>query len=269
MRSSTGRRATASVILAVLLAGAGSGCGTPRVQPKSSAALASPSIIYPSPSANDYVSAIIGTQSMGTAKLSIDLKTKAAGVDRLVHGEGTGDLQSGWADLRWTGDGPATREMVNDQGIFVQSSPPDGRWTHVATKGDAPRTTPTSGSADPLRSLETLRDVTVQGPETLDGVETTRFVGTLPASAVELAALGLTEEQIAAAGTLPSGSRVDVTLWFDSAKHVIRVDRLLNLGTATSTDLTAFTTTTLSDFSSMIDLRSPTSTIVDQASETA
>lgn len=265
MRSSSGGRAIASVILAVLLAGAVTGCGTQRVKPQASGAAASPSAIYPSPSANDYVSAIIGTQSMGTAKLAIDLTTQAAGVDRTLHAEGAGVLDPGWADLRWTGDGSTTREMVNDQGIFVQNDPPDGRWTHFATNGDAPRTTPTSGSADPLRSLETLRDVTIQGPESLDGVDTMRFVGTLPASTTELVALGLSKEQIAAVGALPSDARVDVTLWFDSAEHVIRVDRLLNLGATTSVDLAASTTTTLSDFSSMIDMTSPTSTSVDQA----
>ncbi len=256
----------------VTLALATAGCGTPRVQPQASATPSASGSIDPSPSADDFISAIISTQSMGTAKLVVDLSTSVDGSDRSLHGTGISALDAGYADMAWTIEAAAsdragtTREMVNDQGIFVQVDPPDGGWTHISTSGPTPGDTPTSASADPLRRLEVLRDVTVEGPEAADGIPATRLVGWLPVDEGELTAMGLSDEEIVAIGTIPDGARVDVTVWLDASDHVIRVDRLLDLGG--TAEASAFSSTRLVAFSEMIDLLSPTSGVAEAPSQT-
>jgi hypothetical protein len=208
---------------------------------------------------------------MGTARIVVDLRSSVGGSERSLTGTGVAALDPGWADMAWTSDGPnppagtKTREMVNDQGIFVQVDPPDGGWMRISTKDPNPGTTPTSASADPLRNLEVLRGVTGQGPETVDGIPAERFTGWLPVDEAELSAMGLSDEEIGAIGSIPEGSRVDVTLWLDAAGHVIRVDRLMDLGG--TTQASAFSSARLVAFSEMIDLLSPSSGVVDAPSD--
>ena len=246
-------------------------CGTPRVQPQASATFSVSASIDPSPAADDFISAVISTQSMGTARIVVDLRSSVDGIDRSLQGTGVSALDPGYADMAWTSEGAAsaqvaaTREMVNDQGIFVQVDPPDGGWTHISTKEPAPGDTPTSASADPLRGLEVLRGVTAQGLETVDGIPATRIVGWLPVDERELSAMGLSDEEISGLGEIPDGSRVDVTVWLDASDHVIRVDRLLDLGGPAQPS--AFSSTRLVAFSEMIDLLSPSSGVVEAPAE--
>ena len=79
--------------------------------------------------------------------------------------------------------------------------------------------------------------------------------------------MGLTDEEIAAIGPVPADARIDVTLWLDAARRVIRVDRLLDLGPDSPADISAFATVTLRDFGALVDLTSPPSGSVDAAPE--
>jgi hypothetical protein len=253
------------VALGMALAGCGSAAAPTATAEPSTQAPSSPPVILPTPSANGFVDSVISTQSMGSAQLEVDLTSTVDGSTTSLHGEGISVLDPGWADLTWTTDGATTREMVNDQGIFVQTSPPDGRWTHIATKAPNPGATPTSASAAPLRDLETLAGVTIDGQEKIDGEPATRITGTLPVDDTELMSLGLSQEQIDAIGPLPAGAHVDVTVWLDSASHIIRVDRRLALGAGSTADV--LSSTRLVDFGAMVDLTSPSSSLVDEAPE--
>ncbi len=234
----------------------------PAASPASSPA-SSP--IPPSPSADGFVSAVIGTESIGSALLSVDLMTRVGSTERVLHGRGGSDLAAGLGDFTWTGGAGATRELVTDRWILVQVSPPDGRWLRLPASGVDAGSTPTSGAADPLRRLESLGGVAVDGTEILAGQATTRYRGSLRADPSDLRAMGLTDEELDGLGDAVRDARIDVTVWLDASEHVVRVDRLLRL--ADGEAASAFMSTSLSDFGTMLDLTAPPSDLVDDAPE--
>lgn len=255
-------RRTAIAMTALVVAGSLGGCGTPRVDPTTATSAASETI-PPTPSANGFISSILGTRTTGSATLAVTLRTVVDGTERSLDGAGPAALNPGYADLTWTSDDTDTRVLVTGKGTFVQVEPPDGMWTELAD-GD---TTPTSGLSDPLRDLGAMSDVVEEGRETIDGTPATRYTGTVPAASSTLRTMGLSDEELTAVGDAWQGTRVAITVWIDDAKRVIRVDRLLDLGPEGSVDASAFSSTRLSGFGDAIDLSSPPSESVVAAPE--
>jgi hypothetical protein len=205
------------------------------------------------PSADAFTSAVVATRSMGTAHESIDVQTAAPSRHDRRTGDGPTVLSSGWGDVTWTADGRRYRELVNDRGTYVQSDPPTGDWALQPVGGP----TLTSGYLDSLRDLGVLRDVTNEGSDTTPGVPTTRYSGWLPLDATEAALLGLTTADLATIPEAPNARQERVTAWVDDFGHVIRVDRRVLGATA---DLVR-STTSLDEFSLLLDLSSPTDAV--------
>ena len=221
-------RLLAAALVTLLL----SGCGD--AAPRSDAP-AQPLTLLPS--ADPFISAVVATKSLGTARLEID----AVHPDSTVHGEGVTVLGSGQGDVTWAGAAAPYRELLNSRGLYVQTPPASGGWEqwppgHVST---------TSGFIDSLRGLGVLRDVVNEGSDQLGAVATTRYRGWLPLTADEASRLGLS-------GTPAPDAREEVTVWIDDFEHAIRVDR------RGATDLDSVTSRTdFSDFSVLLNLTSP------------
>jgi len=212
------------------------------------------------PSANDFTSAVTATRSLGTADVDVSVELTGTDGPRQWHATGAAVLPRGRADLTWTSETGTFRELVNDQAIFTQSQPPDGPWIRTAYPG----TTATSGYADTLRGLSILRDVTPEGPGSLDGVATSRYSGWLPATQAELQALGLTAgEAKQLVDALPDG-RVAVTVWLDSGGHIVQVAR--DFVPPAPGDPQVHAVTTLYDFSVLLNLNSPRDNVQDASS---
>ena len=243
-----------------------SGCGTPRVEPSAGASASDPAsdIIPEMPSANDFVSAIMFTKTAGSADLDVEAVTSVGGSERRLRGTGPGAVGQGYADLTWTSDAGTTRELVNDQGVFVQTDVPDGKWNRL---GEGART-PTTGFADPIRGLAGMSDVVEEGTETVDGLPATRYSGTIPVDPAELSALGLSDEEITSLGDAWKGAVVDATVWLDGSNRVIRVERTLDLGDASPVPASTFVVTTISDYGKVISLRTPPDESLIDAPET-
>lgn len=261
-------RLVAAVLVAATLVL--TGCGTHRVDPSAS----TPTLdgeIPPTPSANDYVSSVLNTKTRGSAKVTTTITIKTPEGQRTLVGKGPTFLDPGFGVIKWTADGATYVEMVNDQGIFVQSSPPDGRWTQYvdakstsATGGVA--TTTTSGSASPLRGLGVAQDVVNQGTEQVGKVSATRYTGRLPLTPKELRGMGLTEDEITALGEHWQGADENLTVWIDPDGFIVKVDRSIDLPNATGGPVSVTSSTTLRNLGVALDVTSPSTSLVDSAS---
>ena len=223
-------RVLAAVMTALLLAG----CGDPSPRPGASSG--NLSLL---PSADPFTSAIVATKSLGTARLTVDASHPQG--TRSLHGAGVTVLGSGQGDVTWNADSRTYRELVNGRGVYVQEPPLTGGWeqwpvTHVSQ---------TSGFVDSLRGIGVLRDVRIDGSESLGEIPTTRYRGWLPLTVDEALRLGL-------AGTPAPEAREDVTVWVDDFGHAVRVDRY-----AATSDDEVNARTDFSDFSILLDLTSP------------
>jgi hypothetical protein len=251
----TPRTLLVATVLTAAVATAVAGCGTKRVEPSAgpSSSASALEVIPPTPSANDFVSAIMFTKTAGSADLAVEAVTSVDGAERRLEGTGFGAVGPGYADLTWASDGGTERELVNDQGVFVQTDVPDGKWTRLA-EGE---TTPTTRFADPLRGLAAMSGVVDEGADTIDGVRATRHSGRIPVDVEELSVMGLSDEEIAAIGDSWRGAVIDATVWLDGSNRVIRVERALDLGDASPVTVTAFTATDISDYGKTITLKTP------------
>lgn len=264
----TSRRGIVAPILLGLLLGsvAVTGCGTQRADSaaSSSAPSAVPTVVKPTPSADDFVASVMRTRDLATAVLDITVSTAVGDVARTLDGTGTAAIDQGYGDLEWTdAAGAVTRELSNGKGLFVQTEVPDGTWTRLPSE----RSTPTGRLAEPLRGLGGLADVTRAGSDDLDGTPTTRYTGTLPASPDTLTLLGFSDEELVQIGTDWQGSVVNVIVWVDGAGRVVGVERSLDLPAAAAGPVSAVTTTRLSDFTTSIDLEPPPTESVVEAPE--
>ncbi len=262
----TPKRSLLAAVLGGLLLGPATlaGCGTQQADSSASVSPspALPSAVTPTPSADAFVASVMRTRDLATADLGITVTTEVGGVMRSLTGEGSSAVSKGYGDLRWTdSSGAVTRELSNGKGLFVQTDVPDGTWTLLPDE----RATPTGRLADPLRGLGGLSRVTKAGPEDLDGIPTTRYTGTLPASPESLALLGFSDEELVEIGTDWQGAVVDVTVWIDSKGRVVGIQRTLDLPGSAAAPVSAVTMTRLSDFTTTIDLEPPPTESVVEA----
>ena len=258
----TPKRCSLVAMLVGLLLGSAAlaGCGTQRAD--SAASSAPPSVVSPTPSADEFVASVMRTRGLSTADLEVTVTTDVGGSPRTLTGTGVAGVSKGYGDMRWIdASGAVTRELSNGKGLFVQTDVPDGTWIRLPDE----RATPTGRLADPLRGLGGLADVTTIGPEDLGGVSSTRFTGTLPAAPESLALLGFSDEELVEIGTDWQGAVIDVTVWVDSVGRIVGIERSLALPEAAAGAVTANTMTRLSDFATTIDLEPPPTESVIEA----
>lgn len=250
-----------ALLVGLLLGSAAmSACGTQRAD--SAASPAPPSAVSPTPSADEFVASIMRTRDLSTADLAVDVTTDVGGSIRTLTGTGVASVSSGYGDMRWIdAGGTVTRELSNGKGLFVQTDVPDGTWIRLPDE----RATPTGRLADPLRGLGGLAEVTEVGPEELDGIPSTRFTGTLPASPESLALLGFSDEELVEIGTAWQGASVEVSVWLDGRGRVVGIERSLALPEAPAGAVYASTMTRLSDFTTDIELEPPPTESVVEA----
>ncbi|MFM8352905.1 MAG: hypothetical protein ACKN9D_17810 [Actinomycetales bacterium] len=173
----------------------------------------------PSPSADPLLSALTATTARGTAAVDMELLTAAGGSERTLLGEGVVDFTRNAADLRWSGIEGTSREVLTEEGFFVEVEP--GQWLAV----DPTRPTPTSDTGLILRAIAGLRDPVADGSELVGGQPANRISGWLPAAG-NAGGLGLTDPERSQAEAAPQ-ARVQVTVWIDASGRIVQVLRSL------------------------------------------
>jgi hypothetical protein len=252
-----GRAVALLLVLAALTA-----CGTKAAEPAEPSG--QPGLIEPTPSADGFIAAVMRTRGLGTAEATFDVTTTVGDTTRDLTGSGAIGLPQGYGDITWVaGDGTATRELSNGKGLFVQSSPPGGLWTHLDSEDD----TPTGRLAEPLRLLGGLQGWAAKDVEDVDDRRARRIVGTLPVTSDSLDLMGLSNDDVEAIGSVPG--TVDISAWIDGRGRIIRVDRTVDLPETPIGPVYAHTSTVLDDFSTTIDLDPPSSSLVSEAASSS
>lgn len=247
----------AIVLGAVLCTGtlAFAGCGAPTDASSPSTAgstLAPPAtsaspLPSPTPSADPLTVAVSTTSALGTAELTVEAFVTVDGVDYVLEGHGPALLANGDADLSWSSDAGASREITSDGIGYVQLDPPDGEWITLPED----ESVPTLAAGQPLRNLTELAEVRVDGEEQLDDIATTRYVGWLPA-ADHLDGFGLNDLD-ARGVTDDRNARINVTVWVDGLGRIVRVTRTLD----SASGIAASTTTSLRDLGGPLEVIAP------------
>ncbi|NQW71630.1 MAG: hypothetical protein HQ453_02775 [Actinobacteria bacterium] len=187
------------------------------------------------------------TTARGTARLAITVMSTVEGFDDEIQGAGLTVLNSGDADLTWNSVVGQTHEVILADNLFVQLEPPSGAWVTVP----AEEWTPTAAAGRPLRGLSDVIGVRRDGVEFLDGVEATRYSGSLDLAG-HSDGLGLNSRALQLAAASPS-TRIAATVWIDGSGLIIQVMRTL----VGATDVAASTVTKLTDFGTAAAVTSP------------
>jgi hypothetical protein len=249
-------RQAAAIAAALVAATVLSACGAPGEAGATDTALQPIAIM---PMAGSLATAVMHTRGLATADVTITRQITVAGVERELTGVGGIDTRRGLGNILWTAeDGASVREIVNNIAIFIQSDVPSGRWTRLP-EGEV---TSTTKLADPLAGLGSMDGLLEGGQEILDGLRTTKYTGQLPTDPAALAALGLSEPQIAGIDDAWQGASTDITAWVDDSDRIVRVDRSFEVTTPGGTITAVRVSTLLSDFSGDIDILSPPSASV-------
>ena len=255
----TRARAGAALLLAVLAPTTLTlvSCGTPRVPvgQADDSAVQRPSMM---PTANDFVSGVMHTRDLGSANVDITVDTTIEGSHQHLDGVGAVALGRGFGNILWTDADGTTRIINNDVATFVRSDEPSGLWNQLPEGTSTPRT----AFANPIASLGSLSDVRTEAVEEIDGVGTTRYTGQLSADPQNLAAFGLTDDVIATLADTSGGSSITVTAWVNDTGQIVRVDRSFTSAPGSGTPVDLRVSTSLSDFSGVIDVAPPPSASV-------
>ncbi len=239
-RSLAAASLAAASLAACAPAPAPSQSGGPTNTPSSSSvapALPSASLSM-TPSATPLITAVSATNARGTARLTISVLSTVQGFSDEIEGEGLAILGSGDADIIWSSVVGQTHEIITANELFVQLEPPSGPWLSIP----ADEWTPTASAGRPLRGISEITDARLDGDEVLDGVATTRYVGSLD-FADHADGLGLNGQALQLAEAAGS-TRIEVTVWIDERGLIVQVMRTLIGGG----DVSASTVTRLSEF---------------------
>lgn len=228
------------IVAVCLLVGGCTASMTPPAAP-------SPSSLVSSAPADPLASAVDTTTSTGSAALHIVVLTTVDGVDYEVDGDGVAHFASGDADITWQSAAGSSREITADGVGYVQIEPPNGDWIAL----DTDESVPTLGAGQPLSALSDLADVRVEGAEEINGIQTTRYTGWIPARD-HLGGLGINDIDARGVTDDPT-ARINITAWVDSAEHIVRVMRTLD----SQSGIAASSTTELHDFGTSAAIDAP------------
>lgn len=208
---------------ALLLAGCASSTGTTAPQPAQLSPAAAVKAAYTS------------TAAAGSAKLSMSMVIAAGGHTMTMKASGPlrldgtrGDVTATMSSPQFGANDVSIHELVFDKTIYMKLGIPGlpDQWFKI----DASTLAKTSGLSglsgatgmgDQFKQLQSLLDVTKVGTETVNGVQTTHYSGSVDASKLAslLSGTGAGAELQSAAAT----AAIPVDVWVDSSGHVVQM----------------------------------------------
>lgn len=194
--------------------------------------------------------ALDATLARGTATMEVLVLTALGDLEAAVEGVGVIDFTTGAAEVAWSDEFGDVIERKTADGLFVQLDPPGGSWFQF----DSQNATPTSFALAPLTDLNSVSDISNEGPERVDGIETVRLVGTTQ-SADCLSGAGFSPED-----ELEFGDDVvcAVSVWVDEEGLIVRIDRTFSATSSAGDEARSVRSTTFTDFGSVVTVTTPT-----------
>lgn len=194
--------------------------------------------------------ALDATLARGSATMEVLVLTALGDLEAAVEGVGVIDFTTGAAEVAWSDEFGDVIERKTADGLFAQLDPPDSSWFQF----DSQNATPTSFALAPLTNLESVSDISNEGPERIDGIETVRLVGTTQA-----------EDCLSGAGFSPEDElefRDDVvcavSIWVDEDGLIVRIDRTFSATSSAGDEARSVRSTTFTDFGSIVTVTTPT-----------
>ncbi len=207
------------------------------------------------------------TESTGSARITSTTTAEGGGASGSSGGavnvrvDGVVDFAADKASLRMSsalfGGDTEMQVIVADGTSYVQLPMFGQKWIKMPIQQLG------VDFADPTTGLEMLRrtaDLTEVGPEPVDGVEATKYTGTIDLKkALEEMSTGDTgvDEKMGKQLARTTGN-ADITVWVDSEGRIVRYDQKATIE-AGGQAITTTTSTTLTDFGVATDITPPPS----------
>ena len=166
-------------------------------------------------------------------RFTLAIQATADGQSQTITGAGAISLQPLSGAMTMTVAGVTVSERIVPPYVYVLSPATGSSWQRVEIP---PLPTSATQSFDPqqmLQYLQSVAGVTSVGQETIDGVPTTHYHGTIDIERV-LAAMGSASGATANAGAMSSmfGSGIPIDVWIDAQGQIRRVSDLVDLHAA-------------------------------------
>lgn len=175
------------------------------------------------------------TTAAGSAKLTMSMVVAAGGQTMTMKASGPLRLDGTRGDITATMSSPQLgggevniHELVYDKTLYMKLGIPGmpDTWfkvdaTTLAKTSGLSGLSGATGMGDQFKQLQSLLDVTKVGTETVNGVQTTHYSGSVDATKLSslLAGTGAASELQSAAAT----ASIPVDVWVDSSGHVVRI----------------------------------------------
>lgn len=254
------RRRTAVTVTAAALLGLGlslAGCSstTPTTSPADTASTAPDGAVSASP-ALFMAQATQATTAAGSARISSTSTIGGSGDQgTTIRAEGVVDFATNQAALRVSsalfGGGSDMQVILVDGKTYIQVPMFGEKWISAPM---ADLGVNLSDPAQGLAQLKMMADLTEIGPEPIDGVEATKYTGTLDLKD----AVGQVDLPADAAKQLDKlTGTADVTVWVDDQGRIVRFDQTATMDVGTGNPVQTTSSTTISDFGVTTDITPP------------
>lgn len=255
-------RALPVIAVSLVAAAALAGCSGSSSTSTSSAAAPSTSAAAPSssaasPSASPTVDAKAAlqaanakTQSAGSANVATETLVGFGTQNRSVSSTGVRNFADETSKVEVTfNDGAKATEVITKQYVYIQTAESGKGWYQVGISDDTPSVV---DGQSLLKIIPDLQNVTLDGTETLNGIETTRYTATLaPELALSFSGLS-SEERTQLAQKLTDAKSSGLAYWVDTEGRIVRASHVAaftaneigSIGTAITVSFSNFGVTT-------------------------
>lgn len=251
------------VATAALLAACSGGDTTPSGSSSTAAASTTaapdPTSASASPSVDakaDLQAANAKTQAAGSANVSTETLISFGSDNRSVASTGVRDFANEMSAVDVTfNDGAAAKEIITKMYTYVQTAESKDSWYEVGVGADTPSIV---DGQTLLKVIPDLKNVTLDGTETLDGVQATRYTATL-APELALAFSGLNSDErrkLSESVTDPQPS--GLAYWVDDQGRIIRASHVASFTTKDSGSVGVAQNVKFSNFGVQADIKVPT-----------
>lgn len=257
---------------ALFLAACSGSDSTPAAVSSSAAASTSaapaPSSSSASPTTDgkaDLQAANAKTQGAGSANVTTETLISFGNENRSVASTGVRDFANEMSAVDVTfNDGAAAKEIITKTYTYVQTADSKDSWYEVGVGEDTPSIV---DGQTLLKVIPDLKNVKLDGTETLDGVPTTRYTATL-APELALAFSGLNSDErrkLSESVTDPQPS--GLAYWVDDQGRIIRASHVASFTTSDSGSVGVAQNVKFSNFGVQADIKVPAKDKIAQQPE--
>lgn len=228
-----------------------------------SSSMAAPSSSAASPSASPTVDAMAElqaanakTQAAGSASVATEMLIGFGQQNRSVSSSGVRNFATNESKVDVTfNDGAKATEVITKTYAYLQTAESKPGWYQVGISEDTPSVV---DGQSLLKIIPDLSNVKLDGTETLNGVETTRYIATLsPELALSFSGLS-GDERTQLAGKLTDAKPSGLAYWVDNEGRIVRASHVAAFTANEIGSVGTAITVSFSNFGVTTDIKVPT-----------